>query len=54
MLPWRVTGKKLFWSRDRLIKHEFDCLMFRARVRVVVRAMNSFGVEVRVRVGYYN
>ena len=19
-------GKKLFWSRDRLIKHEFDCL----------------------------
>ena len=26
MLPWRVTGKKLFWSRGRLIKHEFDCL----------------------------
>ena len=19
-------GKKLFWSRDRLVKHEFDCL----------------------------
>ena len=25
MLPWRVMGKKLFWSRDRLVKHEFDC-----------------------------
>ena len=46
-------GKKLFWSRDRLIKHEFDCLWFRARVRVSVlaRVMNSFGVMVRVRVG---
>ena len=21
-------GKKLFWSRDRLAKHEFDCLGF--------------------------
>ena len=19
-------GKKLFWSRERLVKHEFDCL----------------------------
>ena len=27
-LPWRVMGKKLFWSRDRLAKHEFDCLGF--------------------------
>ena len=26
MLPWRVMGKKLFWSRDRLVKHKFDCL----------------------------
>ena len=28
MLPWKVMGKKLFclWSRDRLDKHEFDCL----------------------------
>ena len=26
MRPLRVTGKKPFWSRDRLIKHEFDCL----------------------------
>ena len=26
MLPWRVMGKKLFWSRARLVKHEFDCL----------------------------
>ena len=26
MLPWRIVGKKLFWSRDRLDKHEFDCL----------------------------
>ena len=25
MLPWR-EGKKLIWSRDRLVKHEFDCL----------------------------
>ena len=25
MLPCRVMGKKLFWSRDRLVKHEFDC-----------------------------
>ena len=25
MPPWRVTGTELFWSRDRLIKHEFDC-----------------------------
>ena len=46
-------GKKRFWSRDRLVKHEFDCfgLGFRVRVRVVVRVMNSFGVMVRVRVG---
>ena len=27
MLPWRVMGKKLFWSRDRLDKHEFDCFI---------------------------
>ena len=26
MLPWRVTGKKMFLSRDKLVKHEFDCL----------------------------
>ena len=26
MLPWKVMGNKLFWSRDRLDKHEFDCL----------------------------
>ena len=26
IVPWRVMGKKLFWSRDRLVKHEFDCL----------------------------
>ena len=26
MRPWRVVGNKLFWSRDRLVKHEFDCL----------------------------
>ena len=26
MPPWKVMGKKLFWSRDRLDKHEFDCL----------------------------
>ena len=38
MLPWRVMGKKMFWSRDRqpsqaslgslvrLVKHEFNCL----------------------------
>ena len=46
MLPRRVMGKKLFWSRDRLVKHEFDCfgLMLGTRVRVVVRVMNSFGV----------
>ena len=25
MLPWRVMVKKLLWSRDRLVKHEFDC-----------------------------
>ena len=59
MLPWRVTGKKLFWSRDRLIKHEFECLGLRLGLVVVrvssgcavVRIMNSFGVMVRVRVG---
>ena len=26
MLPSRVMGKELFWSRDRLDKHKFDCL----------------------------
>ena len=26
MLAWRVVGKQMFWSRDRLVKHEFDCL----------------------------
>ena len=26
ILPWRVMGKKPFCSRDRLVKHEFDCL----------------------------
>ena len=52
MLPCRVTGKKLFWSRDRLIKHEFDYLgLGLGYVRVVVGVMNSFGVMVRVRVG---
>ena len=42
-------GKKLFWSRDRLDKHKFDCLWFRARVRVrvVIRVVDSFGVMVR-------
>ena len=46
-------GKKLFWSRDRLVKHEFDCFGLELWLvyRVVVRVMNSFGVMVRVRVG---
>ena len=44
-------GKKPFWSRDKLVKlkHEFDCLVLRARVRVV----DSFGVLVRVRIRVY-
>ena len=29
ILPWRAMGKKLFWSRDRLLKHEFDRLGLR-------------------------
>ena len=47
MLPWRVMGIKLFWSRDRLVKHEFDCLCLglRTRVGVVVGVMDSFGVN---------
>ena len=28
MLPWRVIGKKLFWSRDRLVKHKFNVSAF--------------------------
>ena len=53
-------GKKLFWSRDRLVKHEFDCLgCVRVRVRVVVRISNNFGVKyimvrVPVKVGIRN
>ena len=43
-------GKKLFWSRDRLVKHEFDCLGLgfrlglglRDRVVVVVRVVDSY------------
>ena len=27
-------GKRLFWSRDRLIKHEFDCLGFELGLRL--------------------
>ena len=53
MLPWRVMGKKMFWSRDRLVKHEFDCLGLRVRVRVVVRVVDSFGAMVRVGIGVY-
>ena len=53
-------GKKLFWSRDRLllllVKHEFDCfglgLGFRLGL-IMVRVMNSFGVMVKVRVGIW-
>ena len=41
-------GKKLFWSRDMLDNHEFDCL---AGARVRVRVVDSFGVMARVRVG---
>ena len=41
-------GKKLFWSRDRLVKHEFDCLGF--GLCIVVRVLNSFGVMVMVMV----
>ena len=53
MLSWRVMGIKLFWSRDRLVKHEIDCLGLglRTRVGVVVGVMDSFGVMGRVRVG---
>ena len=57
MLPWRVMVKKLLWSRDRLVKHEFDCLGLGRSgnmVRVVVRVMVSFGVMVTVRVGITN
>ena len=43
-------GKKLFWSRDRLDKHEFDCLGLLEYIntvdKVVVRVVNSFGVMV--------
>ena len=46
-------GKKLFWSRDRLVKHEFDCLGLGLGLRLWLglRVMDSFGVMVRVRVG---
>ena len=42
MLPWRVTGKKLFWSRDRLIKHEFDCVGLEGKPGCgYIRVMNT-------------
>ena len=34
-------GKKLFWSHDRLVKHEFDCLGL--GLRVAGRVMDGFG-----------
>ena len=44
-------GEKLFWSRDRLVKHEFNC--FGLGLEVVVRVMNSFGVMVGVGIRVY-
>ena len=48
-------GKILFWSRDRLVKPEFDCLGLglglSLRLWLGLRIMDSFGVMVRVRAG---
>ena len=34
LLPWRVMGKQLFWSREKLVRYEFDCLRLWSGLRL--------------------